>query len=70
MPFFVDTVYFSMACSIELDDKVIVTGGYYTPTRVDVYNIEGWNMELPQLITGRYNHGCGHFINSDDKMVN
>ena len=26
-------------------------------------------MELPDLITERFNHGCGHFISSDNKMV-
>ena len=26
-------------------------------------------MELPALITGREDHGCGHYINNDDKMV-
>ena len=63
-------VYFSWACGIEFDDQLIVTGGYYTLTRVDVYTINGWSSELPQLITGRYHHGCGQYINSDDKMVN
>ena len=26
-------------------------------------------MELPALNTGRDGHGCGHYINNDDKMV-
>ena len=61
---------FSAACTIELDDKVIVTGGAINWARVDVYNIDGWVMELPSLIQGRRNSGCGHYVNSDDKMVN
>ena len=58
------------ACSIELEDQVIVTGGEFTRTRVDVYNMEGWVMELPELNPGRRNHGFGHYINSNNKMVN
>ena len=63
-------LHFSSACSIELDNKVIVTGGTFNQTRVFVYNMDGWIMELPQLITGRFGHGCGQYINTDDKMVN
>ena len=66
---FCHCLYFSFACSIELDDKVIVTGGEETKTRVDVYTMEGWSMELPDLTTGRWDHGCGHYINTNDKMV-
>ena len=61
-----------MACAIELEDKVIVTGGYdnqKSVSRVDVYNISGWMMELPHLIRARRQHGCGHYIDSDDRMV-
>ena len=59
-----------MACTIELDDLVVVTGGRYNPTRADVYDIDGWSKELPELINGRWSHGCGKYINTDDKMVN
>ena len=59
-----------MACTIQLDDQVIVTGGRENPTRVDVYTIDGWSSELPQLITRRWLHGCSQYINTDDKMVN
>ena len=62
--------HFSEACSIELDDQLIVTGGVYYPTRVDVYTMDGWIMELPHLIDGRLRHGCGHYVNTDNKMVN
>ena len=62
-------LYFSDACAIELDDKVIVTGGRDTLTRVEVYNIHGWIMGLPDLQTGRCGHGCGHYINADEKIV-
>ena len=49
---------------------MIVTGGWDNPTRVDVYNMNGWSRELPELNTGRYLHGCGKYMNTDDKMVN
>ena len=62
--------HFSEACSIELDDQLVVTGGVYYPTRVDVYTTDGWIMELPNLIDGRLRHGCGHYVNSYNKMVN
>jgi len=59
----------SSACTIELDDQVIVTGGHYTLTRVDIYTMNGWVRELPDLISGRRRHGCGHYFNNDNKMV-
>jgi len=61
----------SSACTIELDNQVIVTGGFNSPTKVNVYTMDGWIMDLPDLDarTGRYSHGCGHYSNSDGKMV-
>ena len=53
------------ACTIQFDDLVIVTGGQ----KVSVYNISGWVEDLPDLVQGRSDHGCGHFINNDNKMV-
>ena len=44
-------------------------GGDYPRNRVDVYSMDGWMKELPELITGRYGHGCGHYINTDEKKV-
>ena len=55
---------------IEFDDQIAVTGGWNTRPRVDVYNMDGWYRELPRLNTGRYQHGCGQYINAYDKMVN
>ena len=57
------------ACSIQLQEKVILTGGQFTATMVTVYNTEGWVEELPRLNQGRYRHGCGHFVNTDNKEV-
>ena len=60
---------FRHACSIELKEIVILTGGYYTQSKVTVYNNEGWVADWPELKTGRYTHGCGHFVNTDNKVV-
>ena len=34
-----------------------------------VYNNEGFVEDWPELKTGRYSHGCGHFVNTDNKVV-
>ena len=59
---------FSEACAIELDDKVIVTGGVKNSLTVSVYNTVGWVEDLPKMQQGRFDHGCGHFINSNNEM--
>ena len=66
----------SNACTIELTDQVIVTGGHKyagnpnnASDRVTVYNEQGWVEDLPSLITGRFDHGCGHFVNNENKLV-
>ena len=62
-------ILFRNACTIELNDKVIVTGGKYSLNRVEVYTLDGWIKELPELITGRFNHACGHYINTAGEKV-
>ena len=63
--------FFRHACSIDVKEteKVILTGGRYTKTKVTVYNTEGFVEDWPELKTGRYTHGCGHFVNTDNKVV-
>ena len=56
------------ACSIELKEMVILTGGT-KENKVTVYNNDGFVEDWPELKTGRFNHGCGHFINTDNKVV-
>ena len=46
-------VYYSSACAIPNEDTVIITGGSFTKTTVSVYNVEGWQYDLPPLNTGR-----------------
>ena len=62
-------IIFSYACSIQLEETVILTGGQVTKNTVSVYTTEGWIEDLPDLLTGRSSHGCGHFVNSDNEMV-
>ena len=48
---------------------MVITGGYYTRSTVSIYSVDGWVEDLPDLLRGRYDHGCGHYVNNDDKMV-
>ena len=48
---------------------MIVTGGRDTEYTVSVYGIDGWMEDLPDLRSGRFYHGCGHYINDENKMV-
>ena len=69
LSYYLSCLYLSRACAIELDDQVILTGGGAGGTRVDVYNMNGLVREMPILNIARSNHGCGHYTNSDDKIV-
>ena len=57
------------ACSIELEDQVIVTGGYYTKNTVSIYNDAGWVKDLANLNTGRRGHSCSHFTSDNDLVT-
>ena len=48
---------------------MVITGGSNTMSTTSMYSIDGWVEDLPDLLTGRYDHGCGHYINNEDKMV-
>ena len=37
--------------------------------KVSVYSSLGWLEDLPDLLQGRDSHGCGHYVNDDNKMV-
>ena len=53
-----------VACSIQLEASVINTGGQFSPSRVQEYNLQGSVARLPDLNTGRGEHACGHFVRS------
>ena len=64
---------FSVACAIELEDSVVVTGGrdisVTNLATVQVYNNDGPQEQLPDLLTPRRGHACGHYVDSDDRVV-
>lgn len=63
----------SQHCAIEEEDAVILTGGYNGRSvgRVEVtkYDEDGKATNMPDLITGRYNHACGKFTNRHGETV-
>ena len=59
---------------------MIITGGTRKDTidglwswsrdsRVTAYNNDGFVADLPSLNQARSDHGCGHFVNSENKKV-
>ena len=48
---------------------MILTGGVRSKRRVSVYTTQGWLEDWPSLHRSRIQHGCGHYVNSEDKMV-
>ena len=53
-----------------MGDQVIITGGLWMGGgRVTVYNSLGFVADWPSLKIGRFQHGCGHFVNKDNKVV-
>ena len=55
---------FRFACSIQDEDKVIITGGSYHTSQVISYNLAGEVSRLPSLQSGRSWHACGHFVHN------
>ena len=50
--------------------SVIITGGEYpTYTTVTEYNETGWVRDLPDLLQGRYHHGCSYYDNNEGSQV-
>ena len=46
-----------------------MTGGVGTEDQVNLYNKEGFLNYLPTMNQGRYDHGCGHYINKELELV-
>jgi len=57
------------ACSIELPEMFILTGGRWTMTKAGQYTASGWMEDLPELNEGRRQHGCGFYFNNDMEKV-
>ena len=60
---------FSESCTIELEDWVVITGGSYEQFLVMLCNIDGWVQRLPDLNNYRYDHGCGHYVDTNKEIV-
>ena len=63
--------FLSRSCGISLVDHVLITGGYVlnVQRKVSKYTRDGWEEDLPELNSGRYDHGCGHFKNDENILV-
>ncbi len=56
-------VFYRQACAITDSDTVVITGGWNdTPKKVSRYSVQGWQEDLPALITGRMNHACTSYM--------
>ena len=66
---------FSDACAIELEDRVVVTGGWddnndEAISTVQEYTLSGPQYpKLPSLQTPRYHHACAHYMDSQERVV-
>ena len=52
---------------------MVITGGQlnlHGASFVTKYDINGWIEDLPELNTGRLGHGCAHFYNNLNELVN
>ena len=48
---------------------MILTGGDDSLNRVSEYSETGFTRDLPQLLQGRWNHGCSYFENEEGTKV-
>ena len=60
---------YSEACSINLGQTLFLTGGTYSLNRVSEYSEDGYLRDLPQLLQGRWDHGCSYFKNDEGTKV-
>ena len=67
----VDINIYSWACLIDEGDTFLLTGGVYmyTPTTVSRYTATSHVKDLNNLNTGRGQHACGWYVDSDGKRV-
>ena len=51
---------------------MLLTGGYWDRKRVRKYNEAGevTDQDIPQLLQGRYSHGCSYYKNQEGTIVN
>ena len=61
-------IYYRKACSIPLGDHVVITGGFWSRSKVVRYGEAGWERDLPSLNTGREEHGCTAFMSEGQQV--
>ena len=61
-------IYYRYACSISLDDHVVITGGSRTLTTVSRYEESGFVRNMPDLRQGRWGHGCTAFLSGGEQV--
>ena len=70
--FYAKCVSYRSACAIPDTDTVVITGGdddnNPIHTTVSRYDVEGWVEDLPELITGRYDHACAGYTSGGRKV--
>ena len=47
---------------------MIVTGGVDAKNTVSVYNMEGWQQDLPSLNSGRSRHACSSYWSGERRV--
>ena len=53
---------------MEAGESVIITGGHGTPRTVSRYNAQGWEEDIAELNTGRWDHGCASFYKDNAEV--
>ena len=64
-------IYYRWACSINLGDEVVLTGGFRDNrgvTTVSRYDKDGWVRDMPSLKQGRAEHGCTAFMTGEEQV--
>ena len=61
---------YSYACAIPDNEAVVITGGVATPRTVSVYSPQGWEEDMSQLNTGRYQHACTSYMSAEKRVIN
>ena len=65
-----DVDIYRYSCLIEEEgDSFLLTGGIGGIKRTSRYSSQSWLQDLGDLNTGRTDHACGWFTDTDDKRV-
>ena len=65
----IQQLHSSRACSVNLGETVLLTGGFKSAGRVSLYSQTGFLSDLPQLEEGRWYHGCTFYHDDQGTKV-